>query len=56
MPSALLTLVVKSVMPDREIFFREVASQSWFMGALVLWLQKAHRHFPDKKQCAVQTT
>jgi len=36
MPSALLTLIVKSVMPDREIFFREVASQSWFMGALVL--------------------
>jgi len=35
-PSALLTLIVKSVMPDREIFFREVASQSWFMGALVL--------------------
>ena len=34
MPASLLTLVVKSVMPDREVFFREVARESWFMGAL----------------------
>mmetsp|Transcript_3248 Transcript_3248/g.7679 ORF Transcript_3248/g.7679 Transcript_3248/m.7679 type:complete len:596 (+) Transcript_3248:69-1856(+) len=36
LPESLLTLVVKSVMPDKESFFREVAAESWFMGALVL--------------------
>mmetsp|Transcript_69840 Transcript_69840/g.114464 ORF Transcript_69840/g.114464 Transcript_69840/m.114464 type:complete len:601 (+) Transcript_69840:27-1829(+) len=37
LPSSLLTLIVKCVIPDREIFFREVAQESWLMGALVLF-------------------
>lgn len=37
LPSSLLTLIVKCVIPDREIFFREVARESWLMGALVLF-------------------
>ena len=36
LPSSLLTLIVKCVIPDRELFFREVAEESWVMGALVL--------------------
>jgi len=35
-PTAVLTLVLQCVMPDQEGFFRQVAAESPFMGAMVL--------------------